>query len=496
MLNQIKKATAIFLFFLLLSMTVSSGMNVSAAELSGMDVSSGDDNYGDWNEDWVSANGQCGRAITWKLTFSTGLLELTGSGEMWSRYEHSGALWNPADVKAISFDGNILSIGAGAFAGCTALTEVAIAGSVHEINERAFEGCTSLTSLTIPLSVSEIGSRAFKGCTSLASVSLTDNLETIGKSCFIGCPAVSDVYFSGSGQDWLLLTEGTEIGLTENAAMHYSNPIVITEEPSDLTTKSGKMVYFTVTASADKELNYQWYYRKKGADRWSIWKGHTTPTTSATSNDTWDGMRVYCRIDDMENHISSRPCEIKISNVLRITAEPEDITAKAGDNVRFSVKAQGTGLKYQWYYKKAGVSAWSIWKNHTTATTYAPANNTWDGMQVYCKITDSANHSLSSRAAVIMIDDMPLITSQSGNMSVKVGVNVNFRVKAQGSSLKYQWYYMKDGAKCWSIWKNHATASTYAPSNATWHKMRVYCVITDSFGRQKSSEPVTITILQ
>ena len=31
----------------------------------------------------------------------------------------------------------------------------------------------------------------------------------------------------------------------------------------------------------------------------------------------------------------------------------------------------GSGLKYQWYYKKSGASDWSVWNNHTTATTSA-----------------------------------------------------------------------------------------------------------------------------
>jgi hypothetical protein len=492
-MNHVLKIASVLMVLLLF---LFAGMNVYAADSGNILTSSGDDNYGDWDEDWNTVTGQCGRAISWKFTVATGMLELTGSGEIWSRYEHEAAWWNPADVKSIAFHGNIISIGEGAFSGCTNLTEMVIAESVHQIGDRAFEGCAKLSRLTLPLSVYEIGEKAFYGCSALRSVSLTNNLESVGNDCFAGCPKITDVYFTGSAHDWRLLSEGADMGMAENVSMHYSNQIVITSEPSGITTQSGKNVKFSVTASAEKELNYQWYYRKKGAAGWSIWKGHTTPTTYATSNDTWDGMRVYCRIDDMKYHISSEPAEISLTSVLKITSEPEDITAKVGEKTVFSVKAQGVGLKYQWYYKKAGASDWSVWKNHTTPTTSAVANHTWDGMRVYCKVIDSSNHSVSSRTAVIMISDMPLIENQSGNVSVKVGENVNFRVRAQGSLLKYQWYYMKDGAKCWSIWKNHTTASTYAVSNATWNKMRVYCVITDSFGRQTASKPVTVTLIK
>ena len=265
--------------------------------------------------------------------------------------------------------------------------------------------------------------------------------------------------------------------LSRPSIVRLHDVLTVISQPEDCSVKTGGTLSFSVDATG-KGLTYEWYYRKKNA-MWVKWSDQTKPCISITADKRWDGTEV-----------------LSLTSVLKITSEPEDITAKVGEKTVFSVKAQGVGLKYQWYYKKAGASDWSVWKNHTTPTTSAVANHTWDGMRVYCKVIDSSNHSVSSRTAVIMISDMPLIENQSGNVSVKVGENVNFRVRAQGSLLKYQWYYMKDGAKCWSIWKNHTTASTYAVSNATWNKMRVYCVITDSFGRQTASKPVTVTLIK
>lgn len=86
-----------------------------------------------------------------------------------------------------------------------------------------------------------------------------------------------------------------------------------------------------------------------------------------------------------------------------ITSQPKNVTVKQGKTATFSVKTSGSGLSYQWYYKKAGASGWSKWNGHTTATTSAAANASWNGMKVYCVVKDSNGNTVSSDAATIKI---------------------------------------------------------------------------------------------
>ncbi len=182
---------------------------------------------------------------------------------------------------------------------------------------------------------------------------------------------------------------------------------------------------------------------------------------------------------------------------LAIVTQPADVTAKPGDTVTFSVEAQGDGLSYQWYYKKSGAGAWSVWKSHTTAVTTATANATWNMMQVYCRVTDSAGHSADSEPAVIRVSQPLRLLSQPSDATVKVGDLVKFSVSAQGSgTLKYQWYYRKQGAGSWSVWKSHTTAVTAATVNATWNMMQVYCKVTDDSGSSVRSDAATLKVLQ
>ena len=58
------------------------------------------------------------------------------------------------------------------------------------------------------------------------------------------------------------------------------------------------------------------------------------------------------------------------SPVLAITSQPQDVTVSEGEKATFTVGATGTGLKYQWYYRKAGARSWSVWNGHTAASDH------------------------------------------------------------------------------------------------------------------------------
>lgn len=64
----------------------------------------------------------------------------------------------------IKFDGDVTTIGSGAFYECPSLESVTIPDSVTSIGSGAFEDCYSLESVTIPDSVTEIGGYAFCNC--------------------------------------------------------------------------------------------------------------------------------------------------------------------------------------------------------------------------------------------------------------------------------------------------------------------------------------------
>ena len=104
--------------------------------------------------------GKCGDNVIYSLDTSTGVLKISGTGDMYSY----GPFSHNTIIKSVIIENGVISIGDSAFFDCTILTSVTIPDSVISIDDNAFEGCTSLTSITIPDSVTSIGNSAFLGC--------------------------------------------------------------------------------------------------------------------------------------------------------------------------------------------------------------------------------------------------------------------------------------------------------------------------------------------
>lgn len=104
-------------------------------------------------------------------------------------------------LESVSFSENLTSIGDGAFFGCSSLKSAEIPESVTEIGSSAFEGCTSLESVNIPDGISEIKENTFKDCTSLTSVSFSENLTSIGDGAFFGCSSLKSAEIPESVTD-------------------------------------------------------------------------------------------------------------------------------------------------------------------------------------------------------------------------------------------------------------------------------------------------------
>ena len=87
----------------------------------------------------------------------------------------------------IKFDGEVTTIGSGAFDGCSSLTSVTIGDSVTTIGVCAFVLCSSLTSVTIGDSVTSIGECAFLFCENLVDITIPDSVTEIGGCVFAEC---------------------------------------------------------------------------------------------------------------------------------------------------------------------------------------------------------------------------------------------------------------------------------------------------------------------
>ena len=142
--------------------------------------------------------GKCGDNVTYSLDTETGVLTISGTGEMKGYYNRNSPFLENSNIKSVIIGNSVTSIGYGAFYGCTRLTSVTIGDSVTSIDSYAFYGCTRLTNVTMPDSVRSIGNSAFEGCTSLTSVTIGNSVTSIGGSAFSGCTSLVSVTISDS----------------------------------------------------------------------------------------------------------------------------------------------------------------------------------------------------------------------------------------------------------------------------------------------------------
>ena len=289
----------------------------------------------------VVASGTCGENLTWSLN-STGVLEISGSGEMenytinyagsttapWKNYASSirsvvfaygvssigrHAFYKFQDLKSIRFANESFSrlttIGEGAFE-CTGLTgTLSLPDKVTVIEGAAFSECGDLTRLSLPSGLISIGSGAFCRCTGLTgALTFPRGLVSIGNKAFQGCynmtgpltfPASltsigSDAFKDCSGFGRLAFFEG-------NA-------------PSATTTslRNGTRVYYRPEASGWKDSGaYDSTTETWNGYPLNVWNsGDALASGTCGENLTWslsaDGVLTVSGSGQMENYSKSK----------------------------------------------------------------------------------------------------------------------------------------------------------------------------------------------
>ena len=88
---------------------------------------------------------------------------------------------------------SVMSIGRGAFYGCSGLTSISLPDGLSSIGDDAFSRCSGLTSITLPDGLSSIGNSVFQDCSSLASIMFPVGLTSIGNSAFSNCSGLTSI---------------------------------------------------------------------------------------------------------------------------------------------------------------------------------------------------------------------------------------------------------------------------------------------------------------
>ena len=192
---------------------------------------------------------------------------------------------------------------------------------------------------------------------------------------------------------------------SDTVTVHKRQTVSITSQPKDFYGAVGSTIKLTVGAVGDG-LTYQWYYKKTGAAAFvkSTMASGTNSTYTMPMAEKYDGWQYRCLVTDAYgNSAVTDTVTVHKAPALTISGQPVNYTGAVGSTVKFTVKASGNGLTYQWYVKKTGASSFvkSTLASGTKATYSMTMKAKHDGWKYYCIVKDAYGNSIKTNTVSI-----------------------------------------------------------------------------------------------
>lgn len=184
---------------------------------------------------------------------------------------------------------------------------------------------------------------------------------------------------------------------------------VIISHPDDYTGVIGTTAQFEVVAEGTN-LSYQWQYSNASSTKWynSSMTGSNTSVLSVDITAARNGQKYRCIVSNGAGEsVTSYAAYLIVGETIEITVQPVSQQAAIGENVVFTVEAEGEGLTYVWQYSNASSSRWyeSSMKGNHTASLTVPVTAARNGQKYRCIITDAEGNSVTSDIVVLMVTE-------------------------------------------------------------------------------------------
>lgn len=328
-------------------------------------------------------------------------VKATGSGlkYQWQLSDDEGRTWRNSSVKTADYATTLTNANDGRYVRCivtdqsgnsAASNSASMNISIVKITKNPvdcivsmggqvkFDVSASGEGLTYQWQLSDDGKNWRNSSTKGAHYSTT--LTSVNNGRYVRC-TVKDKY-------------GT-VAVSGKAQMRTSS-VQIISQPKTCVTDIGSQVKFTVKAVGDG-LTYKWMLSDDSGNNWRVSSVKTADyyTTLSTVN---NGRYVCCIVTDKYgNRTISDAVKMK-ATALEITSHPANVKTAIGSQVKFSVKATGSGLKYQWQLSD---DAGKTWRNSSvkTADYYTTLSDVNNGRYVRCIVTDKNGNKKTSNSA-------------------------------------------------------------------------------------------------
>lgn len=263
-------------------------------------------------------------------------------------------------------------------------------------------------------------------------------------------------------------------------------PIQINASPQNQAAFPGETISFSVTATSNAELNYQWFHNN------NLIPGANSNVLAFEINGA-DDSGSYSVVVGNISTTETQEAYLLVWAVPEITTEPDDVSVYAGDFATLNVKATGANIKYEWQ-KKSG-SSWNTIANATSNSLLISNVDQTKATQYRVKVKNDGGEKISRSANVILKSSVS-ITSQPSDQSVASGSNASFSMAATGhGQLSYQWYKNTTALSDTSKYSG-SKSTTLSIQNITEADASLYWAkVVNKDGKSASSNKAQLSVL-
>lgn len=203
---------------------------------------------------------------------------------------------------------------------------------------------------------------------------------------------------------------------SNQAALTVRAATTISQHPSPQSVCPGGTATFSVTASGDGTLTYQW---QKDTVNLS---GATSSTLQISNASAGDAGSYRCVVTGGCGSTTSNAATLTVNATTAITQHPQPQSVNAFGTASFSVTATGSGLSYQWQKDGVNLSDGGHVSGATTASLQISPATPDDVGDYRCVVTGTCGSATSNIAALtilaILADDFEAYAGQAAFESV------------------------------------------------------------------------------
>ena len=183
-------------------------------------------------------------------------------------------------------------------------------------------------------------------------------------------------------------------------------PPTITQQPSALSVCPGGTAAFSVTATGEGTLSYQWQKNGVNVADGGHYSGATNPTLTVSPADGSDAASYRCVVTNAGGSSSSNEAALTLRAATIITQQPSNQTIAPGGTASLGVTATGDGpLSYRWQKNQVDLVDGGHYSGTTTAALTVSSADSNDQASYRCVVTAGCGSTTSNEVSLTVNPD-------------------------------------------------------------------------------------------